>query len=154
MKKKQWTAAGLALLLTASLTACGKENGQTVQTEQTDGVWVQFATTTGDVTTDSGDIVLQYDYQLPTVTGIPGAETINEAWKSDWDVFLHGSDFSVDGMKEEAADWFETYGETAGTPYVLSTTMSVARADSKVLSFVPVFYTYTGGAHGYGAESG
>ena len=154
MKKKQWTAAGLALLLTASLTACGKGNGQTVQTEQPDGVWVQFETTTGDVTTDSGEIALQYDYQMPTVTGIPGAEQINEAWKSDRDVFLHGSDFSVDGMKEEAADWYETYGEVAGTPYTLSTTMSVARADSKVLSFVPNFYTYTGGAHGYGAESG
>lgn len=165
MKWNQMIAASAVVALLTGLTACG-EQGQTpnepeatpVVTEtpgpvRTDGpIWVEVTSQQGEVTSQQGETVMIYDWQQPRVMGVPGAEQINAAMKQKEENFLYGTG-GVEELSAEAEEFYNAYGDF-GSTYALSSGVSVARADDRVISMIFGDYTYTGGAHGYAGTSG
>lgn len=165
MKWNGIIASAAAVALLTGLTACGEpaqtpnEPEPTPVVTETPGpvraevpIWVEITSRQGEATSRQGETVMTYDWQQPRVTGVPGAEQINAALQQKEEDFLHGTG-GVEELSAEAEEFYNTCGEL-GSTYALSSGVSVARADDRVISLIFGDYAYTGGAHGYTGTSG
>ncbi len=124
----------------------------------TGDVQVTLTKEEGTVTGDDGTVVVDYNYQQPTVT-LPDAAA-QEAVQKDLDAEIQEFLDSVKGDMAEAAMSDIAYrqeeladGSTSAafevTPYHAELGITVARADASVISLVLDDSGYSGGAHGW-----
>lgn len=105
-------------------------------------------------TAENGTLIYERSYNIPTVT-IAGNEEAGEMINSD----LHSrvdAFTASEQMRNDALEFYEVSSKEDFSfhEYTESQFFSAVRSDTNVISFVISADSYTGGAHGFYAESG
>lgn len=116
---------------------------------------VTFETKTEERTLEDGSVIIEVSCMTPTVT-IPGNEQAQDLIAQSLGE-MEESFYAAAAESENDARAFYTENPTAlqdAGHFLAQLDYDISRVDDKVVSLIRNDVTYTGGAHGYGGQSG
>ncbi|MCM1124348.1 MAG: DUF3298 and DUF4163 domain-containing protein [Eubacterium sp.] len=137
-------------------TSNGAEETDTSVSEVNSHISIEMQEEEKNKTTEDGTVYFYQSsaYPVVTITGNnDAADKINADIRSRVDAFMANTE--TEEWAKEDLEFYESEDNDYPFPgYEDSLTFQIARADSNVISFTAAYYSFTGGAHGYGETIG